>query len=59
MQHFLFSIDDMLIRGHYLCEKSQKQCCDLEDVVIELKACLEPTDMPTGASPNAPDLSDL
>lgn len=42
------SIDDMLMRVYYLYEKSQKKCCDLEYVAIELKACLEPTDMPTG-----------
>ena len=44
----LFSSIDEMLRVYYVCEKSQKKCCDLEDVVIELKACLEPTDMPTG-----------
>ena len=44
----LSSIDDMLMRVYYLYEKSPKKCRDLEDVVTELKACLEPTDMPTG-----------
>lgn len=35
------SIDDMLLRLYYLYEKSPKKCRELEDIVKELKSCLD------------------
>lgn len=32
-------IDDLLLRLYYLYEKSPKKCCELEDVVSDLKGC--------------------
>ena len=43
----LFStVDNMLMRVYYLYENSPKKCRDLNDIVAELKACLQPSDMP-------------
>ena len=40
----LFSdIDELLLRMYYMYKKSFKKCHELEDIVIELKACLEPS----------------
>ena len=36
----------MLLRGYYLYEKSPKKCRKLDEVVVELKLCLEPGEMP-------------
>ena len=44
------SIDNMLMRLYYLYEKSPKKCRELEDVVAELRVCLEATHMPSSAS---------
>ena len=44
------SIDNMLMRLYYLYEKSPKKCRELEDVVAELRMCLEATHMPTSAT---------
>ena len=41
------SIDNMLMRLYYLYNKSPKKCRELEDVVDQLKECLEPMQMPT------------
>ena len=41
------SIDNMLMRLYYLYNKSPKECRELEDVVDQLKECLEPMQMPT------------
>ena len=43
---FFSSIDEMLLRVYYLYQKSAKKCRELEEVVEELKSCLEPTEMP-------------
>ena len=40
------TIDEMLLRVYYLYEKSPKQCRELEEVVSELKSCLEPHEFP-------------
>ena len=32
---------------YHIYEKSPKKCCELEGIVIELKACLESTEMPS------------
>ena len=34
-------IDEMLLRLHYIYEKSPKKCRELEDVIRELKQCVE------------------
>ena len=45
----LFSdIDELLLRMYYMYKKSFKKCHELEDIVIELKACLEPSQTPGG-----------
>ena len=41
------SLDNMLMRLHYLYNKFPTKCHELEDVVAELKECLEPMQMPT------------
>ena len=47
LKNTLFSqVDDMLLRVYYLYEKSPKKCLELNEVVNELKQCLEPTDLP-------------
>lgn len=38
---------DELLQVYYMYENSPKKCCELEVVVKELKACLEPTELPT------------
>ena len=43
----LFSIiDDVLMRIYYVYSKSPKKYHELEDIIVELKSCLEPSDMP-------------
>ena len=44
------AVDDMLMRVFYLYEKSPKKYRDLDDIVSELKACLEPADMPSSGT---------
>ena len=34
------AIDDMLLKFHYLYEKSPKKCRELEDVISDLKNCI-------------------
>ena len=47
LKNTLFSqVDDTLLRVYYLYEKSQKKCLELNEVVNELKQCLEPTELP-------------
>lgn len=36
-----FDIDEMLLRLYYIYEKSLKKCRELDDVVSELKQCVE------------------
>ena len=44
----LFSaIDDVLLCLYYLYNKSPKKCRQLEDSIVELKPCLEPSEIPT------------
>ena len=43
---FFTTIDELLLQVYYLYKKSPKKCCELESVVQELKACLEPTEIP-------------
>ena len=38
---FFSTVDDMLMRIYYLYEKSPKKCVELEEIVEELKECLE------------------
>ena len=40
------SIDEMLLQVYYLYEKSPKKCSELDEVVVELKACFESSVMP-------------
>ena len=44
---FFASIDELLLQVYFMYEKSPKKCRELETVVEELKACLEPTEMPS------------
>ena len=39
-------VDDMLLKLYFLYENSPKKCREIEDIVAELKACLEPSEMP-------------
>lgn len=41
---YFASIDEMLLRLYYLYEKSPKKCHQLEDIVTELKTCLDSDD---------------
>ena len=43
---FFTTVDDLLLRLYYIYEKSPKKCRELEGIVVELKACLEPAEMP-------------
>ena len=38
---FFIQIDEMLLRLYYTYEKLPKKCRELEDVIIELKKCIE------------------
>ena len=42
---FFSTIDDLLLRLHFIYEKSPKKCRVLKDIMEELKACLEPSEM--------------
>ena len=44
---FFATVEDLLLRLYYTYEKSPKKCHELESIVIKLKACLEPTEMPS------------
>ena len=44
---FFASIDELLLQVYFLYEKAPKKCRELEVVVEELKACLEPTEIPS------------
>ena len=43
---YFSTVDDMLLKLYFLYEKSPKKCREIEDIVAELKACLEPSEMP-------------
>ena len=43
---FFSTIDDVLLRMYYIYNKSPKKCRQLEDIIVELKSCLEPSEMP-------------
>ena len=43
---FFSSVDEMSLRVYYLYEKSPKKCRELDEVVAELKMCLELSEMP-------------
>ena len=45
--HFFAAIDELLLQVYFMYKKSPKKCRELESVAEELKACLEPTEMPT------------
>ena len=42
---FFSTVDDLLLRMYFIYEKSPKKCRALEDIVVELKACLEPSEI--------------
>ena len=44
---FFSSVDEFLMQVHYVYEKSPKKCREVQDVVEELKACLEPAELAT------------
>ena len=37
----------ILLRMYYMYNKSPKKCRELEDIIVELKSCLEPSEMPS------------
>ena len=39
---YFTTVDELLFRIYYLYEKSPKKCHELNEVVAELKQCLEP-----------------
>ena len=41
------TVEELLLRLYYIYEKSPKKCRELEDIVSELKAWLEPTETPS------------
>ena len=45
---FFSSVDEFLMQVYYVYEKSPKKCRELQDVVEELRACIEPTELPSG-----------
>ena len=45
-QTYFVQVDEMLLRAFYLYEKAPKKCVELDEVVSELRQCLEPTDLP-------------
>ena len=45
-QTFFARVDEMLLRAYYLYEKAPKKCVELDEVVSELRQCLDPTDLP-------------
>ena len=44
---FFSTLDDLLLRLYFIYEKSPKKCRILNDIVEELRACLEPSEMPS------------
>ena len=42
---FFSTIDDLLLRLYFIYEKSPKMCHVLNDIMEDLKACLEPSEM--------------
>ena len=45
-KNYFTTVDELLFRIYYLYEKSPKKCHELNQVVAELKQCLEPGDLP-------------
>ena len=43
---YFTTVDELLLRIYYLYEKSPKKCHELNEVVAELKQCLESGDLP-------------
>ena len=43
---FFATIDELLLHVYYIYHKSPKKCRELLEVVDELKACLDPSEMP-------------
>ena len=43
---YFSEVDDFLLRVYYVYSKSPKKCKELEDVVSELKECLDPSEFP-------------
>ena len=43
---YFTTVDGLLLRIYYLYQKSPKKCHELNEVVAELKQCLEPGDLP-------------
>ena len=43
---FFSSVDELLLQVYYVYEKSPKKCRELQEVVDELRVCLEPSELP-------------
>ena len=42
---FFGTTDDVLLRLYYIYNKSPKKCHQVEDIIVELKSCLEPSEV--------------
>ena len=43
---FFSSVDELLLQVYFVYEKSPKKCRKLQEIVDELKACLDPSELP-------------
>ena len=41
------TVDEFLLQVYFIYEKSPKKCRELHDIVQELKACFDPSEMPS------------
>ena len=46
---YFSEVDNFLLQVYYVYSKSPKKCKELEDVVSELKGCLNPSEFPDGS----------
>lgn len=46
---YFSDVDEFLLRVYYVYSKSPKKCQELEEVVSELKQCLNPSEFPDGS----------
>ena len=43
---FFGAVDELFLQVYYVFESSQKKCRERQEVVDELRACLEPSELP-------------
>ena len=51
---YFTTVDELRFRIYYLYKKSPKKCNELNEVVAELKQCLEPGHLPAEGGRNRP-----